>query len=60
MNVSASALFPDDPGRDDRWSIPTKRRYCFVAITRARKSLTLTHARSYFGCEKGSSRFLLK
>ena len=60
MNVVPSALFLDDPGKDDGRGIPKKGRNCFVAITRVRKSLTLTHARSYFGCEKGSSRFLLK
>ncbi len=35
-----------------------ERRSCFVAITRARSSLTLTHASSYFGWPKQPSRFL--
>ena len=38
--------------------IEEERRNCFVALTRARKTLTLTYARSYFGWEKGPSRFL--
>ena len=38
--------------------IEEERRNCFVAITRARNTLTLTYARSYFGWEKGPSRFL--
>ena len=35
-----------------------ERRNCFVAITRVQSSLTLTHAYSYFGWSKQSSRFL--
>ncbi len=35
-----------------------ERRNCFVAITRARKSLTLTYAARYFGWGKNPSRFL--
>jgi DNA helicase II / ATP-dependent DNA helicase PcrA len=35
-----------------------ERRNCFVAITRARKSLTLTFASQYFGWGKRPSRFL--
>ena len=38
--------------------IEEERRNCFVAITRARESLTLTYARSYFGWDKEPSRFL--
>jgi DNA helicase-2/ATP-dependent DNA helicase PcrA len=35
-----------------------ERRNCFVAITRARKFLTLTYASQYFGWGKRPSRFL--
>jgi DNA helicase-2/ATP-dependent DNA helicase PcrA len=35
-----------------------ERRNCFVAITRARKSLTLTYAAQYFGWARTPSRFL--
>lgn len=35
-----------------------ERRNCFVAITRARKSLTMTYAAQYFGWGKKPSRFL--
>jgi DNA helicase II / ATP-dependent DNA helicase PcrA len=35
-----------------------ERRNCFVAITRARKSLTLTYAAQYFGWARTASRFL--
>jgi len=35
-----------------------ERRNCFVAITRAEESLTLTYADRYFGYEKAPSRFL--
>lgn len=35
-----------------------ERRTCFVAITRVQSSLTLTHAGSYFGWSRRSSRFL--
>ncbi len=35
-----------------------ERRNCFVAITRARKTLTLTRARRYYGYPKCASQFL--
>ncbi|MEX0613832.1 MAG: ATP-dependent helicase [Pirellulales bacterium] len=35
-----------------------ERRNCFVAITRAEESLTLTFAATYFGYQKAPSRFL--
>ena len=38
--------------------IEEERRNCFVAITRASQTLTLTYARSYFGWDKSPSRFL--
>lgn len=38
--------------------IEEERRNCFVAITRASETLTLTYARSYFGWPKERSRFL--
>lgn len=37
-----------------------ERRNCFVAITRARETLTLTRARQYNGWQKGPSQFLLE
>ena len=38
--------------------IEEERRNCFVAITRASETLTLTCARSYYGWPKAPSRFL--
>jgi len=35
-----------------------ERRNCFVAITRAEETLTLTYAETYFGYQKQPSRFL--
>ncbi len=35
-----------------------ERRNCFVAITRAEETLTLTYAESYYGYQKQPSRFL--
>lgn len=39
-------------------AIEEERRNCFVAITRAQTSLTLTYAGNYFGYRKKPSRFL--
>ena len=39
-------------------AIREERRACFVAITRAAGSLTLTHADSYFGWRREPSQFL--
>ena len=39
-------------------AIEEERRECFVGITRAHTSLTLTYAASYFGWPKEPSRFL--
>ena len=44
--------------RDGAAAIEEERRSCFVAITRARETLTLTYARRYFGYAKQPSRFL--
>ena len=38
--------------------VEEERRSCFVAITRARETLTLTRAREYFGYGKRASQFL--
>ena len=38
--------------------VQEERRSCFVAITRARETLTLTRARQYYGYVKGPSQFL--
>lgn len=43
---------------DDGPAIEEERRIYFMAITRVRFSLTLTHADSYFGCPRVPSRFL--
>lgn len=45
-------------GGENGPKIEEERRNCFVAITRAQKSLTLTYARSYLGWETRPSRFL--
>ena len=42
----------------DPSAMEEERRACFVAITRVQRSLTLTHADSYFGWPKQPSRFL--
>ncbi len=39
-------------------AIDEERRSCFVAITRARSTVTLTYAGSYFGWSREPSRFL--
>jgi hypothetical protein len=44
-------------GADSR-ELQEERRNCFVAITRAQESLTMTYARSYWGWNKRPSRFL--
>ena len=38
--------------------VQEERRSCFVAITRARETLTLTRARQYYGYVKRASQFL--
>jgi len=43
---------------DDSDEMREERRECFVAITRAAETLTLTHADEYFGWAKEPSRFL--
>lgn len=43
---------------DDSREMQEERRNCFVAITRAQTSLTLTYADKYFGWPKKPSRFL--
>jgi DNA helicase-2/ATP-dependent DNA helicase PcrA len=43
---------------DESSAMREERRSCFVAITRAEETLTLTYARRYFGFEKTPSRFL--
>ena len=39
-------------------AVEEERRSCFVAITRAQETLTLTRARKYFGYPKEASQFL--
>jgi DNA helicase-2/ATP-dependent DNA helicase PcrA len=46
-------------GPDSR-ELQEERRNCFVAITRAQESLTLTYARRYWGWTKEPSRFLFE
>lgn len=43
---------------DNSFEMQEERRNCFVAITRAQKSLTLTFASQVFGWRKNPSRFL--
>jgi DNA helicase-2/ATP-dependent DNA helicase PcrA len=43
---------------DESRELQEERRNCFVAITRAQESLTLTYARTYWGWSKSPSRFL--
>ena len=43
---------------DDSHEMQEERRNCFVAITRAQESLTLTYSRTVFGWKKEPSRFL--
>ncbi len=43
---------------DSSRELQEERRNCFVAITRAEESLTLSYAYSYFGWTKKPSRFL--
>ena len=38
--------------------VEEERRSCFVAITRARNTLTMTRSRMYYGYPKGPSQFL--
>ena len=45
---------------NDSIEMQEERRNCFVAITRAQESLTLTFARTVFGWNKQPSRFLLE
>lgn len=43
---------------DNSLEMQEERRNCFVAITRAQESLTLTFSDKVFGCSKKPSRFL--
>lgn len=43
---------------DDSPELEEERRNCFVAITRTKKCLTMSHARRYWGYLKQPSRFL--
>ena len=57
----AQEVFPSyralQRGRKNK-EVEKERRSCFVAITRAQETLTLTRAREYFGWMKGPSQFL--
>lgn len=44
--------------RDGGAAIEEERRNCFVAITRAERTLTMTYAHKYFGYPKEPSQFL--
>ena len=56
----AQEVFPSyralQRGRKSK-EVQEERRNCFVAITRAQETLTLTRARKYFGWAKGPSQF---
>ena len=57
----AQGVFPSDRALErgpESEEVEEERRSCFVAVTRARETLTLTRARAYFGYEKGPSQFL--
>lgn len=54
---SYNAVRCDDGSVAGRRVMDEERRSCFVAITRASSSVTLTHAESYFGWPKKPSRF---
>lgn len=45
---------------DDSLEMQEERRNCFVAITRAQESLTLTYSSQVFGWTKRPSRFLIE
>ena len=57
----AQEMFPSyralQRGRKSK-EVQEERRSCFVAITQAQETLTLTRAREYFGWAKGPSQFL--
>lgn len=40
--------------------VEEERRNCFVAITRVQETLTLTHARQYYGYPKDRSQFIVE
>lgn len=44
----------------DSAEMAEERRNCFVAITRAEETLTLSYSREYFGYRKAPSRFLVE
>jgi DNA helicase-2/ATP-dependent DNA helicase PcrA len=44
----------------DSKELQEERRSCFVAITRAQKTLTFSYAKSYYGFRKQVSRFLVE
>ena len=48
----------DSDSVEGRRAMDEERRLCFVAITRASASVTLTYADSYFGWRREPSRFL--
>ena len=53
-----TVVVPGAPeGAEEHGSVE-ERRSCFVAITRAHETLTLTRAREYFGWRKRPSQFL--
>ncbi|MGB4291276.1 MAG: ATP-dependent helicase [Bacteroidales bacterium] len=45
---------------DNSLEMQEERRNCFVAITRAQESLTLTFSKQVFGWQKNPSRFLIE
>ena len=50
--------FQSKKAGDQSPEMEEERRNCFVAITRAKETLTLTYAQRYFGWPKQPSRFL--
>ena len=54
----AQEVFPSYRALQRSKEVEEERRSCFVAITRARETLTLTRSREYFGYRKKASQFL--
>lgn len=59
----AQEVFPSYRALQRAWKskeVQEERRSCFVAITWAQETLTLTRAREYYGCRKRPSQYLGK
>ncbi len=54
----SQGVFPFSGARHDPGMIEEERRLCFVAVTRAQLTLTLTWSREYFGVSRMPSQFV--